>query len=72
MYMATKHKHMILDDTRIKRAQKILGAKTERETVERALTMVIDEQKRNEKAWKAHEKFLNSGVEIEDVYGVLD
>ena len=41
------HKHFQLDSAKIKRAQKALGAKTETETLERALDRVIAEDRRN-------------------------
>ena len=39
-----KHKHLVLDQAKIKRAQKALGAKTETETIDRALEIVIAEE----------------------------
>jgi hypothetical protein len=66
------HKHFQLDSVRIKRAQKILCAKTETETIERALDFTISEHERNRMAFEANERFLKSGVEIKDVYGKLD
>jgi hypothetical protein len=72
----TKHKHYILDEAKIKRAQKLLGTTTETETIERALEEVISERERNTRAWQAHERFLKNAtkeaVEIRDVYGVLE
>ena len=65
------HKHFQLDASKIKRAQKALRAKTETETIERALDLAITEQKRNRLAWRATERCLESGAEIRDVYGVL-
>ncbi len=66
-----KHKHFILDQAKIERAQKLLGTQTEKETIERALEEVIEERERNRQAWAAHERFVKSGIEIRDVYGVL-
>ena len=66
------HKHFQLDSVKIKRAQKALRAKTETETVERALDLAIAEHKRNRLVLEANERFLKSGIEIEDVYGTLD
>jgi hypothetical protein len=43
MYM-TRHKHLKLDQTKIDRAKKLLGAKTEQETIERALDLVLAEE----------------------------
>lgn len=64
-----RHKHFRLDSTKISRAQKLLRADTETETIERALDLVLSEHRRNQLAWEANERFLASGVEILDVYG---
>ena len=66
------HKHFQLDSAKIKRAQKALRAKTETETIERALDFTITEHERNRLALEANERFLRSGVDIKDVYGRLD
>ncbi len=66
------HKHLQLDALKIKRAQKILHAKTETETIERALDLAIAEHERNRLAVEATERFLQSGVHIKDVYGSVD
>jgi hypothetical protein len=66
------HKHFQLDSVKIKRAQKVLRAKTETETIERALDFTITEHERNQLAHEANERFLKSGVEIKDVYGRVD
>jgi len=68
----SKHKHYVLDATKIKRAQQLLGVTTETETIERALDEVITERERTRAAWQAHRRLLASGVRIRDVYGVLD
>ncbi len=65
------HKHFRLDDAKIKRAQRLLKAPTETETIERALDEVIAEYDRNRLAREANERFLRSGIEIRDVYGKL-
>ena len=65
-------KHFELDASKIKRAQKVLGTKTEIETIERALDLVIAEDRRNRLVWQANDRFVRSGVEIKDVYGKLD
>jgi hypothetical protein len=57
---------------KIKRAQKLLRAKTETETIERALDFTITEHERNRLLLDANERFLRSGVEIRDVYGKLE
>jgi hypothetical protein len=66
------HKHFQLDSVKIKRAQKVLRAKTETETIERALDFTISEHEKNRLLLDASERFLRSGVEIRDVYGKLD
>ena len=65
------HKHFQLDAAKIRRAQKVLRAKTETETIERALDAVIAEHRRNQLAIEANERFVKSGIAIEDVYGKL-
>jgi hypothetical protein len=68
---AIKHKRYALDEAKIKRAQKLLGTKTEAETIERALEEVISERERNARAWAATERFVKSGAVIKDVFGRL-
>lgn len=58
----TRHKHLKLDQSKIDRAKKLLGAKTEQETIERALDLVIGE----ERILKAHRKLGGVGG-FEDV-----
>ena len=67
--LAIKHKHYALDETKIKRAQKLLGTKTETETIEIALEQVISERERQRRAWTATERFIKSGGVIKDVFG---
>ena len=66
------HKHFQLDAVKIKRAQKVLRAKTETETIERALDLAIAEHERNRLAVEATERFVKSGIDTKDVYGTLD
>ena len=66
------HKHFRLDAVKIKRAQKVLRAGTETETIERALDLVISEDERNRLAAEANERFARSAVAINDVYGTLE
>jgi hypothetical protein len=61
-----------LDAVKIKRAQKALRAKTETETIERALDLAISEHESNRLTLEANERFLGSGGEIKDVFGKLD
>lgn len=67
-----RHKHFRLDSSKISRAQKLLRADTETETIERALDLVLSEHQRNQLAWEANERFLESGIEIKDVYAKVD
>ena len=66
------HKHFQLDPQKIKRAQRVLKAQSQTETIERALDLVIAEYESNRLTLKAHERFLKSGVEIRDVHGTLE
>jgi hypothetical protein len=66
------HKHFQLDSVKIKRAQKVLRAKTETETIERALDFTITEHERDRLAWEANDRFIRSGGEIKDIFGKLD
>jgi hypothetical protein len=66
------HKHFRLDAAKLKRAQKLLDAPTETETVERAIDMAILEHERNRIANRAHERFVHSKAIVRDVYGVLE
>lgn len=52
-----RHKHLKLDQTKIDRAKKLLRTKTEQETIERALDLVIGE----EPILKAHRSLRASG-----------
>jgi hypothetical protein len=66
-----RHKHFRLDDAKLKRAQKVLEAATETETVERALDLAILEHERNRMTAEANRLFLNSKIVIRDVFGAL-
>ncbi len=70
-----KNKHFLLNQNRLKEAQKVLGAKTETETIELALERVITEADLSE-AWLAQDKFLKAAamddLEIKDVFGRLE
>jgi hypothetical protein len=65
------HKHFRLDAVKLKRAQKVLEATTETETVERALDLAIAEHERNRLLAEANQRFVRSGVVIRDVFGSL-
>jgi hypothetical protein len=70
-----RDKHLILDQAKLRKAQKILGAKSETETVERALDFVIGEDERSRTAWAAPDRFmraaLREGLLIHDAFGRL-
>jgi hypothetical protein len=66
------HKHFRLNPVKIKRAQKVLKARTETETIERALDAVIAEDERDRVAREAFERFIRSGIKIRDVYGKME
>jgi hypothetical protein len=56
---------------KIRRAQKALKAKTETETIERALDLAIAEHEKNRLVLEATEHFLTSGIVIKDAYGAM-
>lgn len=66
------HKHFRLDPIKLKRAQRVLEASTETETIELALDLAISEHERNKLASEANRQFLKSGITIRDVYGKLE
>jgi hypothetical protein len=68
---ARSHKHFRLDPVKIKRVQRVLGASSETEAIDRALDLVISEHERNQLAVEANERFATSGIVIRDVYGTL-
>jgi hypothetical protein len=43
--MAIRHKHLKLDQRKIDKARRVLAAKTEQETLDRALDMVLAEDR---------------------------
>ncbi len=65
------HKHFRLDVAKIKRAQRLLKARTETDTLDRALDVVIAEHERDRLTREANERFVQSGIKIRDVYGKL-
>lgn len=71
-----KHKHFILNDAKIKQAQKLLGTQTETETIERALEELISERERDARVLQAHERFMKAAIKakitVRDVYGVME
>jgi hypothetical protein len=70
-----REKHLTLDQAKLKRAQKILGTKSEAETIERALDLIIGEDALNRRAWAAHDRFLRAAareeVQIHDAFNRL-
>jgi hypothetical protein len=66
-----KRKSYRLDEDRIKRVQRLLGARTETEAIERAIDEVITEHERNSRAWAATERLIKSGIQVVDVFGRL-
>jgi len=66
------HKHFQLDAAKLRRAQRMLRADTETEAIERALDIVIAELERNRLTSEANDRFVTSGIDIQDVYGTLE
>ncbi len=67
-----RRKHLILNQTKLTMAKRILGAKTETETIEFALDRVISESEKDRLTDEATERFLRSGIDIHDVFGALE
>ncbi len=67
-----KRKHLILNQSKLNLAKKILGTRTETETIELALESVISEAEKNRIAFEATEKLLKSGAKVIDVFGNLE
>ena len=66
------HKHFQLDAAKLRRAQRMLRADTETEAIERALDIVIAEHERNRLTAEANDRFVTSGIDIQDTYGTLE
>jgi hypothetical protein len=64
--MAIRHKHLKLEQSKLDRAKRLLQAKTEQETVERALDVLLGE----EPILRAHKKLRGIGG-FDDVFGRL-
>jgi len=67
----TVPKNFRLDPAQITRARKALGAATETETIVRALDHVISEAERDRVTAAANQRFLKSGIVIDDAFGSL-
>lgn len=57
-------KQFTFDSGKLRKAKRILGAKTDAEAIDRALEVIIE----NEQLDLAHLEFANSKVEILDVF----
>ena len=67
-----KRKHLILNQSKLVLAKQILGARTETETIERALDSIIFEAEKNKIAFEATERLFKSGAKVIDVFGNLE
>ncbi len=69
--LTIKDKHLKLNQKKIDRAREILGAKTETETIETALDMIIQKSKSEKRRREVVEKILmrrkKMGIITEDV-----
>ncbi len=65
------HKHFRLDAAKIRRAQRVLKASTQTETIDRALDVVIAEHERDRLTREANDRFVKSGIHVRDIYGKL-
>ena len=66
------HKHYRLSGEKIRAAQRILGARTQTEAIERALDELIAEHRRRRIVERAQDRFLRSGITLQDTYGKLE
>jgi hypothetical protein len=60
-----RHKHFRWDSTKLARAQKLLDADTETETIERAHDLVLSEERRNHLPGKAMNAFSGAAARSE-------
>ncbi len=72
MAAGTVHKHYRLSGDKIRRVQRLLGARTQTEAIERALDELIAEHERRRIVDRAHDRFLRSGISLRDAYGTLE
>jgi len=68
----TIHKHFRLDPAQLKRAQKALAARTETETIQRALEMAVTEHARSRLAVESNQRFLRGKIAVRDVFASLE
>lgn len=64
------YKHFRLDAAKVRRVRAALRASTDANAIERALDLVLAESERNKLVAEAHQRFVESGITIRDVYGV--
>ena len=61
-----------LDDNKVKLAKKLMGAKSDAETIEIALTELINTREEDNELWKATDRLIKSGIDVRDVFGRLN
>ena len=67
-----KRTQVQVDEVKLRRVQKLLGTSAAAEAVDKALDEFLTEHARIRLAWRAHNRLVESGIEIKDVYGVMD
>jgi hypothetical protein len=67
-----KQIQITINDAKLRKLQKLYGASAPAEAVEKAIDAALTEHERNRLAWRAHNRLIESGIEIKDVYGVLE
>ena len=67
-----KQTQVAVNEAKLRRLQKLYGAGAAAEAVEKAIDEVLTEHERNRLAWRAHSRLIESGLEIKDVYGVME
>lgn len=67
-----KRTQVQVDEAKLRRVQKLLGTDAADDAVDKALDEILTEHARNRLAWRAHNRLIESGLEIKDVYGVME
>ncbi len=68
----SKQTQVPVNEAKLRRLQKLYGASVAAEAVEKAIDEALTEHARNRLAWRAHNRLIESGIEIKDVYGVME
>ena len=67
-----KQTQVPVNEAKLRRLQKLYGASAAAEAGEKAIDEALTEHARSRIAWRAHNRLIESGIEIKDVYGVME